>query len=340
MTPSSTPPGRDDDFDDNFLASNVELEIAHPSPHAEIYNRGDGFGLPSWPVLGGLVGLVCLGLGGLYYYAFQQGLEAGQRSLPPVVLADTKPLKLPPEDIPGGQAGAPDDLRIYDVMRGAPETGTEIVEDPADNADGSIESLIAATPDPFAELDVASDMQSATPPGKADSALPPGNSITVLPDRPGVEVSPPRPDLNRAPRISDRDSATAPAPRPQPVAPAPNTASKPAPKTVSKTGETQIAAAAPAPKPAPVVNGNRQDFMVQLAASRSRALARGVYSRLQGNYSDLLGRRNPLILRVDLGDKGIFYRVNVPGFANRNSADVFCANLKKRGQDCLVRKQP
>ena len=68
--------------------------------------------------------------------------------------------------------------------------------------------------------------------------------------------------------------------------------------------------------------------MVQLAASRSRALARGVYSRLQGNYSDLLGRRNPLILRVDLGDKGIFYRVNVPGFANRNSADVFCANLK------------
>ncbi len=80
--------------------------------------------------------------------------------------------------------------------------------------------------------------------------------------------------------------------------------------------------------------------MVQLAASRSRALARGVYSRLQGNYSDLLGRRNPLILRVDLGDKGIFYRVNVPGFANRNSADVFCANLKKRGQDCLVRKQP
>ena len=80
--------------------------------------------------------------------------------------------------------------------------------------------------------------------------------------------------------------------------------------------------------------------MVQLAASRSRALARGVYSNLQGNYSDLLGQRNPLILRVDLGDKGIFYRVNVPGFESRSAASAFCTNLKSRGQDCLVRKQP
>jgi hypothetical protein len=69
-------------------------------------------------------------------------------------------------------------------------------------------------------------------------------------------------------------------------------------------------------------------------------LARGVYSGLQNNYSDLLGQRSPLILRVDLGDKGIFYRVNVPGFESRNAASSFCANLKSRGQDCLVRKQP
>ena len=70
--------------------------------------------------------------------------------------------------------------------------------------------------------------------------------------------------------------------------------------------------------------------MVQLAASRSRALARGVYSELQGNYNDLLGQRNPLILRVDLGDKGIFYRVNVPGFESRNAASAFCQSEKSR----------
>ena len=80
--------------------------------------------------------------------------------------------------------------------------------------------------------------------------------------------------------------------------------------------------------------------MVQLAASRSRALARGVYARLQGEYDDMLGRRDPFILRVDLGDRGIFYRVNVAGFATKAAADTFCADLKTRGQDCLVRKQP
>ena len=80
--------------------------------------------------------------------------------------------------------------------------------------------------------------------------------------------------------------------------------------------------------------------MVQLAASRSRALARGVYANLQKRYDRSLGRRDPLFLRVDLGDKGIFYRVNVPGFATRQTATAFCANLKKQGQDCLVRKQP
>ena len=80
--------------------------------------------------------------------------------------------------------------------------------------------------------------------------------------------------------------------------------------------------------------------MVQLAASRSRALARGVYARLQTEYDDLLGRRDPFILRVDLGDRGIFYRVNVAGFATKAAADGFCADLKKRGQDCLVRRQP
>ena len=79
--------------------------------------------------------------------------------------------------------------------------------------------------------------------------------------------------------------------------------------------------------------------MVQLAASRSRALARGVYSRLQGNYSDLLGRRNPLILRVDLGDKGIFYRVNA-GLCQSQQRRCVLRQSEKTGQDCLVRKQP
>ena len=290
-------------FEKEFLDSDVDLRIAHPSPGAEIYSRSSGFNLPSFRAIFLFLLLIGGAVGSTYFYAFQQGLEEGQRSLPPVVLAEKTPIKVPAENVPGGVPVKPEDLNIYGVMRGAaePETPQAQPASPADNATGTIESLIARTEDPFEQaLNVPKAIAD-------DTRLPAGNSIRVLQNDPSVEVSPPRPELNRAPR------AAVPAARPT---------AKPA-KTQVRTGSVA-----------------RDDFMVQLAASRSRALARGVYSGLQNNFSDLLGQRNPLILRVDLGDKGIFYRVNVPGFESRNAATAFCANLKSRGQDCLVRKQP
>lgn len=290
-------------FEKEFLDSDVDLRIAHPSPGAEIYSRSSGFNLPSFRAIFLFLILIGGAVGSTYFYAFQQGLEEGQRSLPPVVLAEKTPIKVPAENVPGGVPVKPEDLNIYGVMRGAaePETPQAQPASPADNATGTIESLIARTEDPF-------EQALNVPKAIADDArLPAGNSIRVLQNDPSVEVSPPRPDLNRAPR-----------------------AAVPAARPTAKPAKAQV-------RPGSVA---RDDFMVQLAASRSRALARGVYSGLQNNFSDLLGQRNPLILRVDLGDKGIFYRVNVPGFESRNAATAFCANLKSRGQDCLVRKQP
>ncbi|MBL6641989.1 MAG: SPOR domain-containing protein [PS1 clade bacterium] len=290
-------------FEKEFLDSDVDLRIAHPSPGAEIYSRSSGFNLPSFRAIFLFLILIGGAVGSTYFYAFQQGLEEGQRSLPPVVLAEKTPIKVPAENVPGGVPVKPEDLNIYGVMRGAaePETPQAQPASPADNATGTIESLIARTEDPFEQaLNVPKAVAD-------DTRLPAGNSIRVLQSDPSVEVSPPRPDLNRAPR-----------------------AAVPAARPTAKSARTQVRTGSVA----------RDDFMVQLAASRSRALARGVYSGLQNNFSDLLGQRNPLILRVDLGDKGIFYRVNVPGFESRNAATAFCANLKSRGQDCLVRKQP
>jgi hypothetical protein len=290
-------------FEKEFLDSDVDLRIAHPSMGAEIYSRSSGFNLPSFRAIFLFLILSGGAVGSTYFYAFQQGLEEGQRSLPPVVLAEKAPIKVPAENVPGGVSVKPEELNIYGVMRGAaePETPQAQPASPADNATGTIESLIARTEDPFEQaLNVPKAIAD-------DTRLPAGNSIRVLQNDPSVEVSPPRPDLNRAPR-----------------------AAVPAARPTAKPARTQLR----------IGSAARDDFMVQLAASRSRALARGVYSGLQNNFSDLLGQRNPLILRVDLGDKGIFYRVNVPGFESRNAATAFCANLKSRGQDCLVRKQP
>ncbi len=285
--------GNSGDFERNFLDSDVDLDIAHPSPGAEIYSRSSRWNLPPARSVGLALLVLLVTAGASSYYAYQQGLAEGQRSLPPIVLAEKTPLKIPAEQVPGGVAAPPDDLNIYGVMRGEATLNPEI-RSPADNASGGIESLIVGTDDPFAALS-----------GDAETArLPAKSAIQSLHESKGVEVSPPRPELNRAPQAVGTPKLAA-----KPVA---------KPKVVAK----------------------RQDYMVQLTAQTSRALARGSYSRLQKDYSDLLARRDPLIIRADLGNDVIFYRVNVPGFASRNSANEFCNNLKKRGQDCLVRKQP
>ena len=323
-------------YDNDFLNENVDLEIAHPSPNAEIYTRTSSSRLPPAPLLVAGFAVFAIFAGGVYFYAYQQGLQEGQRSLPPVVLAESDPIKVPADQLPEGQIEEPRALNIHDVANGevdVPDLGGEIVEaGPADDASGTIESLITES--------IAKSEEASV-----------GERLASQPET-GVQVSPPRPDLNRAPKAETKqEPAETPAkviarPMPKPaLEPKPEPASEPeavaqaAPEPSPTEQATPPVEVAPDPLPDAALTA-RQDYMVQLAASRSRALARGVYARLQTEYDDLLGRRDPFILRVDLGDRGIFYRVNVAGFATKAAADGFCADLKKRGQDCLVRRQP
>ena len=281
------------EFDKGFLDSDVDLEIGLPSPDADIYASSSGFQRPSLPKI--LFFLVIFsGLaGGGYYVGYETGIEDGRRSLPPVVLADKAPLKVPADQLPQQDQSGDEKLNIYGVLQGEGNgqqiSPNNILEGPADDASGTIESLIEqglTLPDALTEERGRVDVVEAI------------NKTVAKP----VEAV----------------KATAPEPRP-----------------------TSQAAAAPVkPAPAKRAAASPQDYMVQLSAVRNRAIARGDYSALQKKHDDLLGRRDALIIRTDLGDKGIYYRVNVPGFPDKTAANAFCASLKKRGQDCLVRKQP
>ena len=295
-------------FDERFLDNDVDLKIAHPSPNAEIYMRSGG-GM-SWSMIFVLLILLGGGAGGAFYYGFRLGVEEGQSSLPPVVLADRSPLKRMPNEVPGGVQKKPEDLNIYDVARGrgAGESG------PPDNATGALESLIAT-------------IENAVF-GKSE-AEEEAEQLEQLKQR-GIEVSPPRPDLNRAPSAREREANRAVLDAPLASAPKPQAKPKPLPK--KQVAQRQTRQVAP--------SSGRALYMVQVAAARSRGLARGSYSELQNTFPDLLGARDSLILRADLGKKGIFYRVNVAGFSGIAAATDFCNELKFRGQDCFVRKQP
>lgn len=75
---------------------------------------------------------------------------------------------------------------------------------------------------------------------------------------------------------------------------------------------------------------------IQLAAVRSEADARAKWSKLQGSYS-VLKSFSLRVKRVDLGAKGIFFRVQA-GPMSASSAASTCAKVKAAGGDCLVVK--
>ena len=272
-------------YDNDFLNENVDLEIAHPSPNAEIYTRTSSSRLPPAPLLVAGFALFAIFAGGVYFYAYQREKQEGQRSLPPVVRPKSDAIKVPAEELPEGQVEEPRPLNIHDVANGKaemPALSDEIVEaGPADDASGTIESLITES--------IAKSEEPSV-----------GERLASQPET-GVQVSPPRPDLNRAPKAEapSEPPATAIA-RPMPK---PSVEPKPDPLPP----EPAASSAEPAPVPAPeAVPAPRQDYMVQLSASRSRARARAVFARLQAEHDDLLRAPRSVYIAGRSGRSGYF----------------------------------
>ena len=78
--------------------------------------------------------------------------------------------------------------------------------------------------------------------------------------------------------------------------------------------------------------------MVQLVSNKSEAQTQSSFRVLQNKYPTVLGNRSALIRRVELGDRGTYYRAHVGPFANAEQANVLCNRLKSAGDQCLVHK--
>ncbi len=128
----------------------------------------------------------------------------------------------------------------------------------------------------------------------------------------------------RAPQVQQRIQPRPPAqPRPQARPPAP-------PRQ----------AVAPPPPPAVTAAIPRTGgYLVQVAARQSQNEALRAFSDLQRRYPRLLGGLRPEVLRADLGQRGIWYRVGVGPMAQQSAAVNFCQRLKSAGADCLIRRR-
>ena len=103
-------------------------------------------------------------------------------------------------------------------------------------------------------------------------------------------------------------------------------------QVAAEKAEEIIPAAAPV-KQAVVTKG---DFMIQIAAIGDKSKAEAIWADVKKKNSSALSKLAPTYMAVDLGDKGVLYRVRGGMLETRKAADDVCAKLKSNNQNCLV----
>jgi hypothetical protein len=79
---------------------------------------------------------------------------------------------------------------------------------------------------------------------------------------------------------------------------------------------------------------------IQLAAVPDHSLAESEWKRIVGRNKELLAGYKPIFKTIDLGEMGVFHRVQTGPFKSLEDARSLCAKLIESGQDCLVMGRP
>lgn len=205
----------------------------------------------------------------------------------------------------------------------------------------SAPAFAAPSAQPAAPLAAATAANASTEPKKV-------RTLTIRPDQP--VAAPETAGAPSAPVSAPARQAVAvdqPAPvsttvrtttiRPQQTAQGdPNAPLSLTPNNSAQRVGTMRTASAPAARPV-ATNSGDSAYAVQVTSQRSEADAQSSFQALQAKYPNVLGNRQAMIRRADLGDKGTYYRAQVP-FGSQGEASEFCASLKAAGGQCVVQR--
>ncbi len=320
----------------------------HPGdPYGEVDLLDDGGRRPGGWRSGIAIGTALTVFAGVLWYAYGWGIERLASTRLPLIVADTTPIKSRPED-PGGVEVLHQDVAVLNDA--APDPGIPQAERllPPPEVPQPPLAVAPQAEVPQAEVPQAEAPQAEVPPAE----VPPAVSVAKVEELLG-------PPLETAAGLRGKKSVAEAAPPPAVPLAVPQTAPLTAPETAQvklpeaapepvlpepvaetlRVPEPPAATAEPAPEVAALPDAKTGGFLVQLAALRAKDGARPAWARLQKAHPALLGDRELAIQRVDLGDRGIFYRIQAGFFADRAGAGDLCNALKARGQDCLVVKR-
>jgi cell division septation protein DedD len=246
----------------------------------------------------------------------------------PLIKADNTPTKMRPEQ-PGGMAVPHQDKLIYDRLKA----------DTGNNETAAVERLLPPPENPLPRPEAPPPPEAIEEPPVA--GLPPTASGAPVPlihsmpnsEQPGLSETPASPPVAATP-APPPPVATRPAP-PPPQAAAP--AAPPRAVTPPPPAPTQTAALPP-PSTPPATSSGGGSFRLQIASVKSEDAARAEFQRLQKRYPEALGGLGVAYVRVDLGDKGIYYRVQA-GPVDEARATSICSSLKSQSVGCILVRQ-
>ncbi len=83
------------------------------------------------------------------------------------------------------------------------------------------------------------------------------------------------------------------------------------------------------------MSGPTGGWRVQVASVKNEDVAKSTWARLQSAHGDVMANLRMQAVRVDLGEKGVWYRVQA-GPLDEKQAQSVCSTLKSRKADCVT----
>lgn len=287
-----------------------------------------------------VLALAVVGTGAAFAYrTFVGSPRSGE---PPIIKADNSPTKVVPAPSDVGAAKTPDRMLPGDggeklvsreetpVDVNSRSGGPRVVFPPLNQ---NTNPPAAASVSPSAPMSAAA---TGTMPNNeprriktlavkgdaADNGGIPAGASAPPPKPPTRSVAAPAPG---APPARNPASANASANSPMSLAPQ---ADSPPPTRMAATNPAQTAA------PAPTSGG----YLVQVSSQKNEADAQASYRALQGKFPSVLGPHSLTVKRVDLGEKGVYYRAFAGPFGTSEEAAQVCSSLKSAGGQCFVQR--
>jgi hypothetical protein len=186
---------------------------------------------------------------------------------------------------------------------------------------------------PNQNMEVYGTVQKGSQPAKpaVEKILPPPEQPAAVPPRSAAAPPPPPAPSLPTPSPPAPSAAGLPAAAP-PAGPTISALNPPPPPTSNPPAvpplPAQVASVAPA--------ASAGAIRIQLAAHREAAQAEAEWVKLQKRFAAELTGLSPAFERADLGERGVFIRVQAGPFKDRNAAVALCEQLKAQKQGCSV----